>query len=294
MLPCLTPGVWGRPTTEFVEITLSGQADEVLDAFEREVALIPDVLECHLMAGTADYILKVGGGGHRGFRPHPPPSSGPPARGGADAKLLRTQNRVQDDSAAGVASPDNRSHVGARDSAYIRTITTVSGAVMGHLFRAFSLFLLLAGVAQAHDKRFPSMWVDDLLIHAPVLKATPEGAPVAAGYMGIENTGDTDEVLNSAEVEFAHDAQLHEMVMSGDVMKMRQIEGGIQIPAGGNRLAEARRPAPDANETVRGVDRGKEAIRDVGIRERRHREAAVRSCWSGRDPKAERRAASQS
>lgn len=49
----------GRPTTVFVEITLSGQADEVLEAFEREVALIPDVLECHLMAGTADYLLKV-------------------------------------------------------------------------------------------------------------------------------------------------------------------------------------------------------------------------------------------
>ncbi|PTX57471.1 AsnC family transcriptional regulator [Litoreibacter ponti] len=49
----------GRPTTVFVEITLSGQADEVLDAFEREVALIPDVLECHLMAGSADYLLKV-------------------------------------------------------------------------------------------------------------------------------------------------------------------------------------------------------------------------------------------
>lgn len=49
----------GRPTTVFVEITLSGQADEVLDAFEREVARIPEVLECHLMAGTADYLLKV-------------------------------------------------------------------------------------------------------------------------------------------------------------------------------------------------------------------------------------------
>ncbi|WP_298909237.1 Lrp/AsnC family transcriptional regulator [uncultured Aliiroseovarius sp.] len=47
------------PTTVFVEITLSGQADEVLEAFEREVARVPDVLECHLMAGTADYILKV-------------------------------------------------------------------------------------------------------------------------------------------------------------------------------------------------------------------------------------------
>lgn len=49
----------GVPTTVFVEITLQGQADEVLDAFERSVARIPDVLECHLMAGTADYLLKV-------------------------------------------------------------------------------------------------------------------------------------------------------------------------------------------------------------------------------------------
>lgn len=49
----------GVPTTVFVEITLQGQADELLDAFEKGVARIPDVLECHLMAGTADYILKV-------------------------------------------------------------------------------------------------------------------------------------------------------------------------------------------------------------------------------------------
>ena len=47
------------PTTVFVEITLQGQADELLEAFEKAVARIPDVLECHLMAGTADYILKV-------------------------------------------------------------------------------------------------------------------------------------------------------------------------------------------------------------------------------------------
>ncbi|MCU9839867.1 MULTISPECIES: Lrp/AsnC family transcriptional regulator [Ruegeria] len=49
----------GLPTTVFVEITLQGQADELLDAFEKAVSRIPDVLECHLMAGTADYILKV-------------------------------------------------------------------------------------------------------------------------------------------------------------------------------------------------------------------------------------------
>lgn len=49
----------GVPATVFVEITLSTQADEVLDAFEKAVARVPDVLECHLTAGAADYILKI-------------------------------------------------------------------------------------------------------------------------------------------------------------------------------------------------------------------------------------------
>ena len=47
------------PATIFVEITLSTQADDVLEAFEKAVARIPDVLECHLTAGAADYILKI-------------------------------------------------------------------------------------------------------------------------------------------------------------------------------------------------------------------------------------------
>jgi Lrp/AsnC family transcriptional regulator, leucine-responsive regulatory protein len=55
----LDPRAVDRRATVFVEITLSGQSDEILDAFEREVRLIPDVLECHLMAGAADYQLKV-------------------------------------------------------------------------------------------------------------------------------------------------------------------------------------------------------------------------------------------
>jgi Lrp/AsnC family leucine-responsive transcriptional regulator len=49
----------GKPTTVFVEITLQGQADDLLDAFETAVARVPDILECHLMAGTADYLIKI-------------------------------------------------------------------------------------------------------------------------------------------------------------------------------------------------------------------------------------------
>lgn len=55
----LDPSRMGVPTTVFVEITLTTQADDVLDAFETAVARIPDVLECHLTAGTADYLLKL-------------------------------------------------------------------------------------------------------------------------------------------------------------------------------------------------------------------------------------------
>ena len=38
---------------------LSGQSDDVLDAFETAIRRVPDVLECHLMAGSADYLLKI-------------------------------------------------------------------------------------------------------------------------------------------------------------------------------------------------------------------------------------------
>lgn len=55
----LDAGRIGLPAIVFVEITLSAQADEVLEAFEKAVARVPDVLECHLMAGTADYVLKL-------------------------------------------------------------------------------------------------------------------------------------------------------------------------------------------------------------------------------------------
>lgn len=49
----------GRGTIVFVEITLQAQSQDLLDQFEAGVARIPDVVECHLMAGSADYLLKI-------------------------------------------------------------------------------------------------------------------------------------------------------------------------------------------------------------------------------------------
>ncbi|WP_152658782.1 Lrp/AsnC family transcriptional regulator [Devosia chinhatensis] len=43
----------------FIEVGLTSQSEGVLEAFELAVAEIPEVLECHLMAGQSDYILRV-------------------------------------------------------------------------------------------------------------------------------------------------------------------------------------------------------------------------------------------
>ena len=49
----------GKPITVFIEVTLGSQGSAVLDAFERAVAACEDVLECHLMSGDFDYLLRV-------------------------------------------------------------------------------------------------------------------------------------------------------------------------------------------------------------------------------------------
>ena len=43
----------------FVEITLSAKSGRTIDDFRREVARIPQVLECHLVSGDFDYIIKA-------------------------------------------------------------------------------------------------------------------------------------------------------------------------------------------------------------------------------------------
>ena len=49
----------GRNMDIFVEISLTSQSSEVLAAFEAAVAKSPEIMECHLMAGDADYLLKI-------------------------------------------------------------------------------------------------------------------------------------------------------------------------------------------------------------------------------------------
>lgn len=49
----------GLGTTVFVEVALTGQAEDFLAEFETAVREVPAVMECYLMAGDADYLLRV-------------------------------------------------------------------------------------------------------------------------------------------------------------------------------------------------------------------------------------------
>ena len=49
----------GLPGNVFVEISLAKQQQDELDIFEERVLNIPEVMECYLMSGDYDYLLRV-------------------------------------------------------------------------------------------------------------------------------------------------------------------------------------------------------------------------------------------
>jgi Lrp/AsnC family transcriptional regulator, leucine-responsive regulatory protein len=49
----------GLTMTVIVQISLKGQGQDLLDAFEKAAAAAPSVISCHLMSGEDDYILTV-------------------------------------------------------------------------------------------------------------------------------------------------------------------------------------------------------------------------------------------
>ena len=95
----------------------------------------------------------------------------------------------------------------------------------------FGLMLLFASNHQllAHDFK-----LGDLEIGHPWSRATPVGAKVAAGYLTIKNNGSQPDRLVSVQSGVSEKAEIHEMAVDAKgVMTMRQVTGGVEIPAGG-------------------------------------------------------------
>ena len=55
----IDPAAVGLGINIFVEITLERQNDDTLRAFEAGLAKCPNVLSCHLMSGSSDYLIRI-------------------------------------------------------------------------------------------------------------------------------------------------------------------------------------------------------------------------------------------
>lgn len=57
----------GLPDTVFIEVMMERHDEAQLRRFEEAVADIPEILECHLVTGEYDYVIKAAVGGTMGY-----------------------------------------------------------------------------------------------------------------------------------------------------------------------------------------------------------------------------------
>lgn len=95
-------------------------------------------------------------------------------------------------------------------------------------------FAFSSSVALAHDHVHDAMTVSVGALELSELRVieTPPNARNAGGFLTIMNTGDSDDRLVSATSPASERVELHTMTMDGDVMRMREMEDGIALPAG--------------------------------------------------------------
>jgi copper(I)-binding protein len=75
--------------------------------------------------------------------------------------------------------------------------------------------------------------VSPLRIEAGWVRATPPGAQAGAAYFNLTNTGKTPDRLLGGSAPGVKRVEVHEMSVTGGVMRMRPLTDGLALPAGG-------------------------------------------------------------
>jgi copper(I)-binding protein len=103
-----------------------------------------------------------------------------------------------------------------------RTIISVPVGVVAFLLAQLSV---TPSLAADYD-------VGSIHIAQPWSRATPKGAKAGAGYMTITNKGTTPDKVSCVSDDASAQCEIHSMTMEGGVMKMRPVEGGLEIKPG--------------------------------------------------------------
>jgi copper(I)-binding protein len=103
--------------------------------------------------------------------------------------------------------------------AFISTARAIAGAAV---LSALAVTSAHPGEARAGDLVITQAWS----------RATPSGAKIAGGYLGIENKGATPDRLLGGSADIAGKVEVHEMTMNNGVMTMRPLDKGLVIDPG--------------------------------------------------------------
>jgi hypothetical protein len=105
----------------------------------------------------------------------------------------------------------------------------MAAVIAAILIAALALALpgFAATLAQAGD-----YGVGSIQITQPWARATPKGAPTGAAYMTITNKGTASDRVSCVSDDASALCQIHSMTMTGGVMQMRPVEGGLEIKPG--------------------------------------------------------------
>ena len=113
---------------------------------------------------------------------------------------------------------------------------------MRHIFAALSVTALLAAAASLPPRHSMARTYtpaqrsaeprDPSGSKSSWARATPPGGKVGGAFVTLVNTGDAPDRLVSASSGVAERVELHTHIKDGDVMRMREVEGGIPLPPG--------------------------------------------------------------
>src|SRR5579864_1461486 len=100
---------------------------------------------------------------------------------------------------------------------------------MKQIMTAVLLAALLAAAAPsfAHDYKLGAIEIGH-----PWSRATPATAPSAGGFLTLTNKGDAPDRLLAVQSPAAKQVEIHEMKMDGAIMRMRELDNGVALPAG--------------------------------------------------------------
>lgn len=99
---------------------------------------------------------------------------------------------------------------------------------MIHLRLAVAVVLAVPALpAAAHEYKLESLDIIE-----PRTRATPSTAQTGSGYLAITNKSTAPDRLITAKSSAANKVEIHEMKMDGSVMRMRELDKGLEVPPG--------------------------------------------------------------